>query len=51
MQIMKHLITTVGEPKMKGGGGVGGRGGEGWIRRTEATRQQEEGGSAEADGR
>lgn len=27
MQIMKHLITTVGEPKMKRGGRAGGEGG------------------------
>lgn len=50
MQIMKHLITTVGEPKMKRGG-VGGR--EGWRRvdkeDRETTRRREEEGRTEAE--
>lgn len=43
MQIMKHLITTVGEPKMKGGeGGAGGRRGEGRTKEDCKTAKQQE---------
>lgn len=39
MQIMKHLITTVGEPKMKGRGGAE-RGGRGGLQDNEAAGER-----------